>query len=356
MSGTNFDPLIIENFMNFPGRNLGRHPADLNRFVADGADFPCGGGEVGGGGAEVPDRVELGGDLRRVHAPTVRGFPARVKRFAPADGLALMLNFSADFSLSATGSSLRRGSGFPIVSAVEGKIFWIKYRFDFSDGDSKEFLIELEKPSLRLRSPRPTTLPGWTNLSHHQCLNCPLSTDRYSHCPIAVNLVGVIEAFSDVMSHEEADVEVITESRKYSARLNVTHAVGSLVGIFMVTSGCPIMDRLKPMVLTHLPFPTREESSYRSISMYLMAQYFRYKNGMSADWNLEKFGDFFEDINLVNQAFVKRLTTFVDKDVLLNAVVLLNCFATATKRVIALERFEEVEQMFGAFLDGPVNE
>lgn len=236
---------------------------------------------------------------------------------------------------------------------MEEKTHWIRYRFDFSDGDSKEFLLELEKPGLRLRSVPAEPLPEWTKLAHHQCPHCPLSSVSVPHCPIAVNLIGVIEAFNDVISHEEADVEVITESRRYSAHVNITHAVGSLIGIFMATSGCPIMDRLKPMVLTHLPFPTMEESIYRSISMYLMAQYFRFKNGRSADWNLEKFGDFFEDINLVNQSFVKRLTTFVEKDVSLNAVVLLNCFATAARRVIVCERLDEVEQMFAAYLGGP---
>lgn len=235
---------------------------------------------------------------------------------------------------------------------MDDNTLWIRYRFDFSDGDSKEFLLELEKPGLRMRSKATMPLPEWTKLAHHQCPNCPLSIDRVPNCPVAVNLVGVIQAFNDVISHEEADVEVITESRKYSARVNITHAVGSLIGIFMATSGCPIMDRLKPMVLTHLPFPTTEESIYRSISMYLLAQYFRFKTGHRADWNLEKFGEFFDDINLVNQSFVKRLTTFVEKDVSLNAVVLLNCFATAAKRVLGHERLDEVEQMFDAYLDG----
>lgn len=229
----------------------------------------------------------------------------------------------------------------------------IRYRFQFSNGDSKEFLIELEKPGLCLQNPAEGELPAWTRLDHHQCPNCPLSRDRHPHCPIAVNLVGVIEAFTDVISHEEADVEVITESRTYSAHVNNAHAVGSLIGIFMATSGCPIMDKLKPMVLTHLPFPTTEESIYRTVSMYLMAQYFRFKNGLVPDWELSKFADIFEDINMVNQSFVKRLTTFVEKDVSLNAVVLLNCFATAAKRVITKERFEEVEQMFSAYLERP---
>ena len=197
-------------------------------------------------------------------------------------------------------------------------------------------------------------MPEWTRLSHHQCPNCPYSSETHPRCPIAVNMVGVIEAFADVISHAEAEVVVMTEVRKYSARVNMTHAVGSLIGIFMATSGCPIMDRLKPMVLTHLPFPTTEESIYRTVSMYLLAQYFRFKSGREPDWHLEKLGDFFEDINLVNQAFVKRLTDFVEKDASLNAVVLLNAFAIAAKRVIAKERFAELEQLFEAYLEGSV--
>jgi hypothetical protein len=239
---------------------------------------------------------------------------------------------------------------------MDDKSFRIRYRFDFFDRESKEFLLELEKPGLNMRSLSPGPFPEWTRLSHHKCSNCPLSEEHHPHCPIAVNLVRVVEAFADVISHEVVDVEVITESRKYSARVNTTHAVGSLIGIIMATGGCPIMDRLKPMVLTHLPFPTTDESIYRSISMYFMAQYFRSKNGLGADWNLEKLPEFFEDINLVNQSFVKRLTSFVEKDVSLNAVVLLNCFAMAAKRLIAKERFEEFEQLFEAHLDGSAKE
>lgn len=233
---------------------------------------------------------------------------------------------------------------------MDANTFGIRYRFDFSDGQSKEFLVELEKPGLRMRSTPPAVLPSWTHLSHHKCSNCPLSEEHHPRCPVAVNLVGVVEAFADVISHEEADVEVITEARKYSARVNITHAVGSLIGIFMATSGCPIMDRLKPMVLTHLPFPTTEESIYRSVSMYFMAQYFRSKNGLVADWTLKNLPEFFEDINLVNQSFVKRLTTYVEKDASLNAVVLLNCFAMAARRLVANQRLEEVERLFEAHL------
>lgn len=238
------------------------------------------------------------------------------------------------------------------MGGVEGSTFSIQYRFYFSNGNSKEFSLEFEKPSLKLLNRPKSTLPEWTLLTHHQCSNCPLSAGRHRYCPVAVSLVDVVEAFSDGSSHEEVDAEVTTHNRKYCARVSNTHAVGSLLGILMATSGCPIMDRLRPMVLTHLPFPTTEESVYRSISMYLMAQYFRFKNGQSADWDLTKIGEFFEEIQTVNQSFVKRLTSFVQRDVSLNAVVLLNCFATAARRMIEKERFDEVEQMFEAHFRG----
>jgi len=214
--------------------------------------------------------------------------------------------------------------------------------------------VELERPSMSFRAPpRDGDLPVWTELTHQQCSNCPLSAATHPRCPVAVNLVNVVEAFADVFSYEESDVEVVTDARKYSARVRNTHAVGSLIGIYMVTSGCPIMDKMRPMILTHLPFATTEESIYRSISMYLMAQYFRYKKGGVPDWDLKDFTEFFDEVTLVNRSFVRRLTTFVERDASLNAVVLLNCFASATRRMVTHESFQELEQMFGAYFQEP---
>lgn len=228
----------------------------------------------------------------------------------------------------------------------------IRYRFAFPDGGEREFTVQLERPGLKLIAPRLDVVPEWAELGYEQCPNCPLAKDSRANCPVAENLVPVIEAFSDVVSHGESDVEVEVASRKYSARAKNTLAVGSLIGIYMATSGCPILDKLRPMVLTHMPFATTEETVYRSISMYLMAQYFLHKNGFEADWDLARLGDFFEQVKIINQAFVRRLTAHVEGDASLNAVVFLNCFASAAKRVLTRERFGDVEEMFAAYFPG----
>jgi len=214
--------------------------------------------------------------------------------------------------------------------------------------------VDLVRPTLALQKKETASpLPVWTELTHQRCANCRLSSNRHSHCPVAVNLVDVVEAFHDVFSFDESEVEVVTPSRTFSARVKNTQAAGSLIGIYMVTSGCPIMDKLRPMVLTHLPFATTEESVYRSVTMYLMAQYFRSKEGFVPDWDLKGFARFCDEVNLVNQSFVKRLTDCVEKDAALNAVVLLNCFASASRRMITQEKFQEIEQLFNAHFDGP---
>lgn len=228
----------------------------------------------------------------------------------------------------------------------------IIYRFRSPEGWVREIRVELERPGLRLRPARPEgPLPAWTALDHHQCHNCPLAADEHARCPIAANLVPVIGAFRKVLSHEESDVEVEMASRKYSARVKNTQAVGSLMGIYMATSGCPIMDRLRPLVLTHTPFPTLGENAYRLMAAYLMSQYFLQRGGGEADWDLNNFPDFFDQIATVNQCFVRRLTTACEGDASLNAVVFLNCFAAATQRMVAREDFHELEELFSASLE-----
>ena len=61
------------------------------------------------------------------------------------------------------------------------------------------------------------------------------------------------------------------------------------------------------MVRFHLPFATREETMYRVVAMYLMAQYFRQRNGLEPDWEMADLVHMYEDVTVVNKSFVDRL-------------------------------------------------
>ncbi len=225
-----------------------------------------------------------------------------------------------------------------------------QYRFKFSDGSIKHFALHLDPVTLGLiRDPTPS-YPEWTRLNYHQCPNCPLKQETTPHCPVAVNLVGVVDTFKDVLSHEQAEVEIRSPERTYSARTALQTAIGSLIGLHMATSGCPVLDKLRPMVRTHLPFATAEETMYRVISMYLLGQFFRYRRGLLPDWDLKNLVKTYEDVQSVNKAFVERLSSLAIQDASMNAVVILDCFAATTNFSIMSDSLNEIEQLFGAYL------
>ena len=171
----------------------------------------------------------------------------------------------------------------------------ITYTFDFSGGDTVVSEVRLDPETLEhilepLESP-----PDWISLDFHQCDNCPLSPIDIPHCPLAEALLDIVEVFSDRISHEEVALEVRTERRNYSSKTSLQNGLRSLMGICMASSGCPHLDPLRPLLLTHLPLADGKESSFRTVSMYLMAQYFQEKHGHEPDWKLAKLKGIYEE-------------------------------------------------------------
>jgi len=203
----------------------------------------------------------------------------------------------------------------------------INYKFTFEDETEKEFKINLDKTTLDLIQTPKESYPEWTALPFEKCSNCPLNESEHKHCPIAVNLIDIIDFFSKIISYQEATTLIETNERGYQKKTPVQKSVSSLIGIYMVTSGCPIMNKLRPMVRFHLPFASIEETTYRSISMYLCAQYFLNKHGKTPDWDLKNLTQLYESISKVNAGFCHRLRKTGIEDAALNAITKLDCFA-----------------------------
>jgi hypothetical protein len=73
----------------------------------------------------------------------------------------------------------------------------IGYEFKLHSGEKKSFFVRLQKNSMQFIPENTTTVRPWTKLTHHQCPNCPLKPEANYNCPIAANLVDVIESFKD---------------------------------------------------------------------------------------------------------------------------------------------------------------
>ena len=150
----------------------------------------------------------------------------------------------------------------------------ISYSFKFSEGANKIFNILLDRQTLAFSSAIRSDPPLWAKLNHNKCSNCSLDERSNKHCPVALNLADIAEEFKDFFAYENVSVTVTTEDRTYSKDTTIQQGLSALIGIIMTTSGCPVMERLKPMVRFHLPFASLTETIFRMVSMYLMAQYF----------------------------------------------------------------------------------
>ena len=220
-----------------------------------------------------------------------------------------------------------------------------RYTFLLGDGTKRRFEVKVDYGTLGMVGTAPADLPEWTRLEFCKCDNCPLDPRVHPRCPVAVNMVDLIEHFRHLEGSDAVDVEVEVRNRHYTARTTLQKGIGALIGLVMVTSGCPVMNRLRPMVDTHLPFMTIEESTYRIISMYLTAQHFIKARGGTPDWDLQGLLDLLAQTHRVNVGFTQRLRSLRIRDASLNAVVNLNAssdFISIAMESNWLERFEKI--------------
>jgi hypothetical protein len=235
------------------------------------------------------------------------------------------------------------------IDEHSAEVIRILYKFQAGDGTEKEFETVLDGKTLGLRNDLPPHLPGWTKLSFNQCENCPLGSE-VEHCPVAANLSGLIEAFKFSTSYESVFVVVETPERTYAKQSTIQNALSSLMGIYMVTSNCPILDKLRPMVRFHLPFASATETVYRSITTYLLAQYFKKQRGKTPDWELERLVDIYKEISKVNKGMWNRLSAASSFDANVNALIVLNTFGDALRFSIK-KGLDDLEKLFGNYME-----
>jgi hypothetical protein len=203
--------------------------------------------------------------------------------------------------------------------------FRFKYHFDFPDGGTKDYLIALDPHTLSfLRDDSSREPAEWTRLEFEKCHCCPLTAESHPWCPIALNIMELVHNFMDLFSYHDCTVTCETAERCYSKKTSVMEGLSAIFGVVMATSDCPIMEFLKPMARFHLPFATIEETTVRTASMYLLAQYFRHKDhpGMKFDFKiLEKH---YAKVQQVNEGLLRRINSVSSEDADKNAIITLH--------------------------------
>ncbi len=229
----------------------------------------------------------------------------------------------------------------------------IYYNFEFPDETEETFHIEIDLETFELTNMMPDTLPFWTNLTFHQCPHCPLEIETHPHCPLAANQVNLIKSLAHFLPHQEVHVDVLIGERKFSQDTTIQSALGSMMGLIMPASGCPLTAYFKPMARFHLPLASSAETIFRSVSMYYMAQYFLAQAGKEPDLELKGMAKMYETIHLVNTSIAERFLAASKNDATVDAVVQLDIYAMTFLGILE-QPLEEIRHLFHAYFEHPL--
>ncbi len=225
----------------------------------------------------------------------------------------------------------------------------IQYCFRLPDNSSEDFKLELNPLSLELTGNIPTSLPTWSKLDFHQCPHCPLDAVTHPNCPLAANIVNIVQKFDGLLSYDKIRMDVITQERRISQHTTVQKGISSMMGLVIATCGCPHASFFKAMGRFHLPLASNEETIFRATSMYLLAQYFLKMEGRHADLELEGLTKIYHNIQIVNAAIANRLRSTSMSDSSINAIIILDNFAKNLPYAIE-KSLKNLRYLFSPFL------
>lgn len=215
----------------------------------------------------------------------------------------------------------------------------ITYRFHLPER-VEEITLNFDPEDFRLVHRADLPMPAWAALEFRKCHHCPLNQEESPACPFALSLSGFVESFSHLESYNEIDIEVITPTRSVTALKPLQSGIASLVGLIGATSGCPHLAFYRPMARFHLPFAEEDETLYRVLSMFLLRTHL-----LEQPIDLELLSHAMNAVGDVNAAMAERIKGGFDRDAMVNAIVILDCFAMTVPLAIE-DSFNTLRPLF----------
>lgn len=225
------------------------------------------------------------------------------------------------------------------------------YRFDLHTEHVLDFEIELHPQTLAFTRQAGGLDPIPIEEGLFPCVDCPIKESGLRACPVIENISPYLHSFRGMASYDKVRVTIESRDRFVSHKeASLQQAISSMIGIIMVTSGCPDLDKLRPMVRLHLPMASVNETMYRAVSTYLFAQYMRNVRGLDPDWNLDSLIAIYKRIEQINRDLSDWMRLESKDDTSTNAIIILDIFAKMLPRSVE-QKFGQFEELFAPYLD-----
>ena len=231
------------------------------------------------------------------------------------------------------------------MAVAKPPIQQLTYHFQFMDGRSWTYELKIGS-----EVNDQTPLAPWTELDFYRCKNCPLDSSLSPACPLANGLHPLLEGFKGTESHDHVQVKVDWRGREILQTTTIQRAASSLMGAVSANSGCPHTRFLKPMVWFHQPLSQADETLFRALGSYLLAQKLRAREGKKPDWELENLLNAYQNVRIVNRGISRRIQEASTQDSEINGLILLDLLAS--DMLNAIENYEgELDGYFAEFLE-----
>ena len=231
----------------------------------------------------------------------------------------------------------------------------IEYVLHPGEGEQVHFKVTLDPFSDTYIYDDPDSAPEWTYLENHKCSHCPLSNLDHKLCPLAERVVPFVEKLGHLKSIDEMQVDVIQFNRTKHMVAPVQDILSSLLGLFIATSDCPHTHFLRPMAYFHLPLADEDETLYRVLSMYRLAQFFKKAKTGKAYAGFGKLEYLYEQMVEVNHKLSERMRAGLSanearQDGTMNAISLLDALSQYVPASIE-DAVDQLEPIFVGYWD-----
>ena len=219
----------------------------------------------------------------------------------------------------------------------------IEYIIELSNKKSIYYGIDIDrKHDIIILKSKPS---DWTDLDHHKCPVCTLDSAKHRYCPAALDIKDILTVFSKIKSYELVKVTVNTNERTYFKECDAQTALGSILGVVLASSQCPILSKFKPMAYFHLPFPSYEESLTRTMGFFLINEHIKSLKGEKPDIELNGLYQHYKDMEQINFSLKKRISKTGIEDSNINSIVNFFALSSLIKDSIS-EQIEDIKQFF----------
>lgn len=146
------------------------------------------------------------------------------------------------------------------------------YYLEFAD-PRMDFYLTIPHRDTDPQSCRWPRTPDWTRLSCHQCSVCPLSSVNTEYCPLAYDMIDLVDHFSRSKSCDKVHFHMWTRGEMHSLHTDLKRALAYLYAAILAASSCPYASLLSPVSKFWKSFPDTDDVMFYTTSFRLLGDY-----------------------------------------------------------------------------------